>query len=113
MAAPNSRVVINGATGAIGSAAAGLLARRGAHVVLVARPSERLDALVERLGGVDNRVSSVPVDLSSMSSVRAAARELNRAGGHIDALLNVAGLFTARYQKTSDGFEFFFTPEEA
>ena len=44
-------------------------------------------------------------DLSSMASVRAAARELNRTAGHIDALLNVAATFTARYQKTKDGFE--------
>jgi NAD(P)-dependent dehydrogenase (short-subunit alcohol dehydrogenase family) len=71
----------------------------------MARPSERLDALVERLGGAENRVSQVPVDLASMSSVRSAAREINRAGGHIDALLNVAATFVNRYQKTSDGFE--------
>jgi NAD(P)-dependent dehydrogenase (short-subunit alcohol dehydrogenase family) len=71
----------------------------------MARPSERLDALVERLGGMDNRISQVPVDLSSMSSVRSAARELNRAGGHIDALLNVAAIFARRYHKTTDGFE--------
>ena len=71
----------------------------------MARPSDRLDALVERLGGADNRISQVPVDLSSMSSVRSAAREINRAGGHIDALLNVAAAFVNRYQKTSNGFE--------
>ena len=71
----------------------------------MARPSERLDALVERLGGIDNRVSQVPVDLASMKSVRMAAREISRAGGHIDALLNVAAVFVNRYQKTSDGFE--------
>ena len=54
---------------------------------------------------MDNRISQVPVDLSSMSSVRSAAREINRAGGHIDALLHVAAVFAKRYHKTSDGFE--------
>jgi NAD(P)-dependent dehydrogenase (short-subunit alcohol dehydrogenase family) len=98
-------VVISGATGAIGSATAAILARRGVRVILMARPSERLDALVEKLGGADNRISQVPVDLSSMSSVRSAAREINRAGGHIDALLNVAAVFARHYRKTSDGFE--------
>ena len=98
-------VVVSGATGAIGSATAAVLARRGARVVLMARPTERLEALVERLGGADNRISLVPVDLSSMSSVRSAAREINRAGGHIDALLNVAAVFVRRFQKTADGFE--------
>jgi NAD(P)-dependent dehydrogenase (short-subunit alcohol dehydrogenase family) len=98
-------VVISGATGAIGSATADVLARRGAHVVLMARPSERLDALVERLGGADNRISSVPVDLSSMSSVRSAARAINREGGRVDALVNMAAVFVRRWQKTADGFE--------
>jgi NAD(P)-dependent dehydrogenase (short-subunit alcohol dehydrogenase family) len=98
-------VVISGATGAIGSATASVLARRGARVALMARPSARLDALVDRLGGEDNRISSVPVDLSSMSSVRAAARALNREGGHVDALINLAAVFVRRWQKTADGFE--------
>jgi NAD(P)-dependent dehydrogenase (short-subunit alcohol dehydrogenase family) len=98
-------VVISGATGAIGSATASVLAHRGARVVLIARPSERLDALVERLGGTDNRISSVPVDLSSMSSVRSAARAINREGGRVDALINMAAVFVRRWQKTADGFE--------
>lgn len=98
-------VVVTGATGAIGSATAAVLARRGARLVLMARRSDRLDELVERLGGAENRVSSEPVDLSSMSSVRAAAREINRAGGHVDALLNIAATFVNGYRKTSDGLE--------
>lgn len=105
MIALHPTIVISGATGAVGSATAAALARRGARVVLMARPSERLDTLVERLGGAENRVSQVPIDLASMRSVRSAAREINRAGGHIDALLNVAATFVTRYQKTSDGFE--------
>ena len=98
-------VVVSGATGALGSATSTLLAGRQARVILMARSSDRLDALVESLGGADSRVSQVPVDLSSMSSVRSAAREINRAGGHIDALLNVAAAFVSRYQRTSNGFE--------
>jgi NAD(P)-dependent dehydrogenase (short-subunit alcohol dehydrogenase family) len=98
-------VVVAGATGAIGSATATNLARRGARVVLMARPTDRLDELVERLGGAENRVSSVPIDLSSLSSVRAAAREINRAGGHVDALLNIAASFVSGYRKTADGLE--------
>lgn len=98
-------VAIVGATGAIGSATAAVLARRGAQLLLLARPSARLDALVKRLGGEDRRISSVPVDLSSMRSVRAAARTINGSGGHIDALVNNAAVHLASYQKTPDGFE--------
>jgi NAD(P)-dependent dehydrogenase (short-subunit alcohol dehydrogenase family) len=98
-------VVVSGATGAIGSTVTALLVRRGAHVIALARPSKRLDALIARLDGPDNRISSVPVDLSSMSSVRAAAREINRTGVRIDALLNIAAVFANGYHKTTDGFE--------
>ena len=105
MIALHRTVVISGATGTIGSATAAVLARRGARVVLMARPSDRLDEMVEELGGTDNRISSVPVDLSSMSSVRLAAREINREGGRVDALINMAAVFVRRFQKTADGFE--------
>src|ERR1041384_4023330 len=73
-------VVVTGATGAIGSAAVASLHERRANVV----PLSRLE-----------------LDLSSMRSVRAAARSLPR----IDALLHVASLFTTRWQKTPERFE--------
>jgi NAD(P)-dependent dehydrogenase (short-subunit alcohol dehydrogenase family) len=105
MAGLHPVVVLTGATGAIGSATASVLVRRGARVLLLARPSDRLTAAVKRLGGEDNRVSSIAVDLASLSSVRSAAREIRRAVGHIDALLNVAAIFTPEYRKTKEGFE--------
>jgi retinol dehydrogenase 12 len=98
-------VVVTGATGAIGSATASVLVRRGARVLLLARPSERLTAAVNRLGGEENRVTGVPVDLSSLSSVRSAAREITRSVEHVDALLNVAATFSSSYHKTKEGFE--------
>jgi NAD(P)-dependent dehydrogenase (short-subunit alcohol dehydrogenase family) len=108
MAGLHPVVVVTGATGAIGSATAAVLARRGARVLLLARPSSRLEALVARLGGEDKRVIGVPVDLSSMPSVRAAAREIPRMVGHIDALVNGAAAFSREYRKTPDGFEVMF-----
>src|ERR1700704_3250910 len=98
-------VVFTGATGAIGSATSAVLVRRGARVLLLARPTPRLDAAVTKLGGEDKRVSSVPVDMSSMSSVRAAAREILRATSHVDALLNIAAVFSREYRKTPGGDE--------
>ena len=77
-------VVVTGATGAIGSATVAALQKRRAQVIALSRPA---------------------LDLSSMASVRAAARELNRTADHIDALLNIASVFTSRYQKTADGLE--------
>ena len=105
MAGLHPVVVLTGATGAIGSATASVLVRRGARVLLLARPSDRLAALVKSLGGEDKRISSVPVDLSSLASVRAAAREIGRTVGHVDALLNVAATFSGEHHKTREGFE--------
>ena len=104
MAGLHPVVVITGATGAIGSATASVLARRGAQLLLLGRPSDRLDTLVERLDR-DKRVSSVEVHLSSLASVRLAARQISRTVAHVDALLNVAAIFTSEYQQTDDGFE--------
>src|SRR6266568_5101922 len=84
MAVRHPTVVVTGSSGAIGSATVVALKRRGVQVIALTRPS---------------------LDLSSMASVRAAARELNRTARHIDALLNIASVFTSRFQKTADGFE--------
>src|SRR5229473_5805664 len=56
----------------------------------------------------DNRVSSVEVDLASMASVRAAARQISRTVAHVDALINTAAVYTSEYQETEDGFELMF-----
>ncbi len=97
-------VVITGATGAIGSATAALLVRRGARLLLLSRPSDRLDAMVTRLD-VDNRVTRVELDLSLFASVRAAARQISREVTHVDALINTAAVFAANYEQSDDGIE--------
>jgi NAD(P)-dependent dehydrogenase (short-subunit alcohol dehydrogenase family) len=104
MAGLHPVVVITGATGAIGSATAALLARRGARLLLLSRPSDRLGAMVTRLD-TDNRVTSVEVDLSSFASVRAAARHISREVAHVDALINTAAVFTSEYEQSDDGIE--------
>jgi NAD(P)-dependent dehydrogenase (short-subunit alcohol dehydrogenase family) len=76
-------VVVTGATGAVGSATVVALRERRAQVVTLSRPS---------------------FDLSSFASVRTAAKELGR-GGHIDALLNIAAVYSPRFQKSADGLE--------
>jgi NAD(P)-dependent dehydrogenase (short-subunit alcohol dehydrogenase family) len=100
----NPVVVVTGPTGAIGSATAELLARRGARLLLLGRSSGRLDRLAARLDR-DNRVSSVEVDLSSLASVRLAARQVARTVPHVDVLLNVAAVFASGYEESDDGFE--------
>ena len=105
VAALHPTVIVTGATGAIGSVAVDVLSGRGARVVLMARPSSRLDALAARLAAADRRVSTVPVDLASMASVRAAAKTINADGERVQALLNVAAVFSPSYQRAPGGLE--------
>jgi NAD(P)-dependent dehydrogenase (short-subunit alcohol dehydrogenase family) len=100
----NPVVVITGATGAIGSATAELLARRNARLLLLGRASNRMNAIVQRLDR-DNKVSSVEADLSSLASIRAAARQISGMVPHVDALLHTAAVFTTEYKVTKDGLE--------
>jgi retinol dehydrogenase-12 len=104
MAGLHPTVAVVGATGAIGSATAEVLMRRGARLLLLARPGTRLDSLVDRLQR-DKRVSGVPIDLSVLSSVRSAARDIARSVGHIDALVITAAVFSSERVRTADGFE--------
>jgi len=80
-------VVVTGARGAIGSATVAALQKRRGQVIALSRPS---------------------FDLSSLASVRAAARELNRTGAHIDALLNIAAAYVPGFKKSADGLELMF-----
>ena len=92
-------VVITGATGGIGRAAAVELSRRGAEVAIVGRDPDRVK---ETAGGV---MHGHVADLSSLAEVRRLADELLERYERIDVLANNAGaMFTSR-RETPDGYE--------
>lgn len=80
-------VVVTGASSGIGEATARGAARSGAHVVLVARRQERIDALAKELGGA----LAVPCDVTKEDQVAEAARKAVDQFGRIDVLVNNAG----------------------
>ncbi len=99
------RVVITGATGGIGKAAAEGMGRLGAEVVLVGRSPDKLDraaADVARAGGVP--VTEV-ADLSLMAEVSALAGRLSSRFAHIDVLVNNVGILHPERQVTPEGVE--------
>jgi short-subunit dehydrogenase len=83
-------VVVTGSSGGVGRAIAQAFAKRGAHVGLLARGQDGLDAAaseVERLGG---RAVAVPTDVSNYGQVEAAAVAVEERFGDIDVWVNDA-----------------------
>ena len=99
--------VVTGATGGIGKATAMGLARRGAHVVLLARDPVRASAVragIAAEAGHD-RVDVVIADLAEQAQVRAAADEIAARHPAVHVLVNNAGTYTRRRTETPDGIE--------
>jgi retinol dehydrogenase 14 len=98
--------VITGATQGIGRAAAEDLVRLGATTVLICR--KQADG--ERIAGELTPLATEPpdvvaADLSSQSSIRAAADRILDRYPRLHVLINNAGVFTHRREETIDGLE--------
>lgn len=81
-------VVITGASGGIGAAAASAVATRGASVVLVARRDTELRAVAERCG---KNALPVVADVTKRDDVQRAIRAAIDHFGHVDVLVNNVG----------------------
>jgi nucleoside-diphosphate-sugar epimerase len=101
-------VLLTGATGGIGLAAAIELARRDHRLAIVARSQTKADEAVRRIGaaaGDAGRVDVLIADLASQASVRALAAEALARYPRIDVLVNNAGAVYSIRQLTEDGIE--------
>jgi citronellol/citronellal dehydrogenase len=87
----NMVVVLSGGAGGIGRATAWLFARLGAHVVLVGRKQERLDALVSNVTGRKLKASAYAADIRDPDAVKALFDSVWKAHGRVDCLINSAG----------------------
>ncbi|MBO6636610.1 MAG: SDR family oxidoreductase [Roseitalea sp.] len=84
-------ILVTGAAGAIGSATARLFAERGAQVMLADVNGERLDAVVDLLGGI-GAIDGVVSDLSQSEGAQKAVAATVERWGRIDGLFNNAGI---------------------
>ena len=84
-------VVVTGASSGIGRATAQLLARHGAHVMLVSRTREKLEALEQEIKGEGGRASVYTADLSDLDACDAMIHKVLHDHGRVDILINNAG----------------------
>jgi NAD(P)-dependent dehydrogenase (short-subunit alcohol dehydrogenase family) len=106
----NKVCMVTGANAGIGKQTAAELARRGAHVVMVARSRERGEIaradIISSTG--NNRVDLLVADLSSQAAIRAMVAEFKGTYERLDVLVNNAGAFFQQRQESIDGIEMTF-----
>lgn len=95
-------VVITGASSGIGRAAATVFAAQGAHLVLIARRAQVLEAIADELAHFQRRILCLPLDLSDAAGLDAAVQQITDEFGRIDVLVNSAGLTMGGYLENQD-----------
>jgi 3alpha(or 20beta)-hydroxysteroid dehydrogenase len=85
-------VIITGAAGGIGRAAAVRFASEGARVVAVDLASAALDEVVAAVSNAGSQAVAVGADVSKTADVKRYAAEAARAYGGVDYLFNNAGI---------------------
>ncbi len=89
-----STALITGGTSGIGRATANKLAQLGIHVVVVGRNAERGKKTVEEIRAAGGKADFIASDLGDAASARQVARRAVELGdGHVDILINNAGIF--------------------
>jgi NAD(P)-dependent dehydrogenase (short-subunit alcohol dehydrogenase family) len=83
-------VVITGASAGVGRATARLFAERGAHIGLIARGTDGLEAAAKEVEAAGGTALVVPADVADADQVDAAARLVEERLGPIDVWVNDA-----------------------
>ena len=84
--------VVTGASSGLGRDAAIAYAEAGADVVLLARRLERLEELAEEIKKMGRDVLAIKMDVTDEANVKAGIQQAFDHFGHLDILLNNAGI---------------------
>ena len=106
--ASTSTALITGGTSGIGRAAANKLAQLGIHVLIVGRNTERGEKTVADIRATGGEADFISSDLRDAASAREVARRAVELGnGHVDILINNAGVFPfgPTHETTEESFD--------
>lgn len=100
-------VIITGASSGLGVSFAEACAQAGADVVLAARRAEKLAATAALVEQTGRRCLTVPTDVADPAQCTALAEAAMKEFGHVDVLVNNAGVGTAvpALRETPEQFE--------
>jgi NAD(P)-dependent dehydrogenase (short-subunit alcohol dehydrogenase family) len=86
-------IVIGGSRGLGKGMAAGLAAAGAEKIIISSRSRQELDAAAAELGAIgDTQVTGIVLDIRSLAAVRAYVEDCAARLGHIDILINSAGI---------------------
>jgi NADP-dependent 3-hydroxy acid dehydrogenase YdfG len=97
--------LVTGASSGIGEAAAVALAAAGADVAISARRAERLADLAARIEALGRRALALPGDVTDEAVAGHAVTETVARFGHLDILVNSAGVIQAGGVENADSAE--------
>lgn len=101
----NKTAIVTGASRGIGNAIALALGRAGARIVVTARTTEALEALVTRLMEMSSKALSVTADLSAEADIQRIIDDSLSRFGHVDILVNNAGIIHPRIDLVDFDFQ--------
>lgn len=103
-------ILLTGATAGIGKATARAIAPTAGKLILVARNSQKLSALVSELSSLleADKLDTVVADLSEPASIEQAVAEIKSRYDQIDLLINNAGGYFSERKENSVGQEYTF-----
>ena len=88
----DKHIAITGASSGFGHHFAGVLGDGGARLSLGARRTDKIDHRVAELNGTGMQAIGAPLDVRNADSIKAFLRAAEEAHGHIDVLINNAGV---------------------
>jgi NAD(P)-dependent dehydrogenase (short-subunit alcohol dehydrogenase family) len=92
--------LITGASRGIGEAIARALAVEGAQVAITGRSAQELETLQKEFSGLGVRCESIVADLTQNGAVEQVWAQATQAFGHIDILMNNAGMGSSANPKS-------------